>query len=235
MNRRLLAAAFALVAASAAGAHHIWIVPENAAKPNARVIFSDTLMPDEAALLQKIGHAKLWLRDHTGKDAPLQWDIDDDSYALEVPGKGSRTIGASCIYGVHGWDHRTQKTVDPYLLTYYAKTILGEDSAPKPWDKLALEIIPKISGNEVRLQVVFQGKPVPKAEMRVQVPGDKRMDLQTDAQGVVVFPVKKTGKYGFQTRHVEQKPGEYNGKKYVEIRHHSTLVLDLAASGAEKK
>ena len=227
MNRWYFTTVVLLLAAAAAQAHHIWIVPEKPVGPKAKVVFSDDLEPDKPELLEKVAHAKLWVRDGAGKESPLTWKKGEDSFALDVPGEGGRTVGGVCVYGVQVYDHRLRKNVEPYLLTYYPKTILGEGAAPKPWDKLALEIVPAVSGGEIRLLVLFQGKPAPNAEMRVQAPGEDREDLKTDDKGEIKFGVKKPGMYGFQTRYIEGKAGEHGGKKYGEVRHHATLVLPL--------
>jgi hypothetical protein len=39
----------------------------------------------------------------------------------------------------------------------------------------------------------------------------------------------KAGKYGARVAFIEPASGELSGKKYVEIRHYATLVVDFAA------
>ena len=142
MTRWLLLPAVGLaVLAAPVRAHHIWIIPDGADGSKPRAVFSDTLAPDSPDLLRKIAHARLYVRDATGNEELVEWAKGEDSFALDVPGRGGRTVGGVCVYGVESMDHRLRKRVEPYLLTYYPKAILGGGSGPKPWDRLPLEIV----------------------------------------------------------------------------------------------
>jgi uncharacterized GH25 family protein len=230
MNRRYLALAVAFLAAATAQAHHIWIIPDKPDGSKAKAVFADFLEPDKPEMLAKIGHAKLHVRDAAGKVSPLTWKKGtwkkgEDTFLLDVPGEGERTVGGECVYGIVTHDHRLRKEVDPYLLAYYPKAIFNPAADSKPWDKLPLEIVPAVSGDEVRLRVLFRGKPAAGAEMRVHPSDGEREDFKTDEKGEVKVPFKAAGVYGVQTRHIEAKGGEHDGKKYVEVRHYASLVL----------
>ena len=224
---RLFLAAGCVLAVAVARAHHIWIIPESADGSKATAVFSDTLGPDSAATLRKIGHTRLYVRDRAGNEELVEWTKGETSFALDVPGKDGRTVGGVCVYGVESFDHRLGKHVEPYLLTYYPKTILGAGGHSKPWDRVALEIMSTQTADGVRLQVLFRGKPVPKAELFVLGGKDGRVELKTDEKGEATFAAKVAGPFGFRTRHIEAKAGEHNGKKYGEVRHYASLVLWL--------
>lgn len=229
MNRWYLAAVFAFLTATAQ-AHHIWIIPDNQGGPTAKAVFADFLEPEKPEQLAKVAHTKLWVRDAAGKESPQgwkkgTWKKGEDTFLLDVPGDGERTVGGECVYGVVTHDHRLRKEVEPYLLVYYPKAILGQAAAPRPWDRLPLEIVPAVSGDEVRLRVLYRGKPAAGAEMRVHPSDGDRDDHKTDANGEIMLPFKAAGVYGFQTRYIEAKGGEHDGKKYVEVRHYASLVL----------
>ena len=226
-GRQFAAVAFLLAVAASARAHHIWLIPEQANGPKVKAVFSDYLEPDGSDLLDKVAHTKLWVRDRGGKESPLAWKKGSDSFHLAVPGEGERTVGGECVYGVETYDHRLKKRIDPYLLTYYPKTILDGSEDAKPWDKLALEIVPHVSGTEVRLRVLFRGKPAPNAELLVHPPEGEREDLKTDEKGEIKFGYKKAGPYGVRTRVIEEKAGEHAGTKYGAVRHYASLVLPL--------
>ena len=226
MNRCDFAVAGLLLMAVPAAAHHIWIIPaSDGAK--ARAVFSDNLEPSNTESIKKVVPTKLWVRERDGNEELVEWTRVENAFTLEVPGKGARTVGGVCSFGVETYDHRLQKHGEPYLLKYYPKTILGEGASSKPWDKLTLEIVPVVAGDEVRLQVFFQGKPAANAEMRVQAPGKERENLKADEKAEIRVPFKKPGMYAFQTRYIEHKGGAFHDKKYVEVRHHATLVLPL--------
>lgn len=229
MNRWYLAAVFAFLTATAQ-AHHIWIIPDKQGGPTAKAVFADFLEPEKPEQLAKVAHTKLWVRDAAGKESAQgwkkgTWKKGEDTFLLDVPGDGERTVGGECVYGVVTHDHRLRKEVEPYLLVYYPKAILGPAAESRPWDRLPLEIVPAVSGDEVRLRVLYRGKPAAGAEMRVHPSDSDREDHKTDANGEIKLPLKAAGVYGFQTRHIEAKGGEHDGKKYVEVRHYASLVL----------
>lgn len=234
-GRRFAAVAFLLAVAASARAHHIWLIPDGPNDPKVKAVFSDYLEPDGSDLLDKVAHTKLWVRDRGGKEAPLAWKKGSDSFHLAVPGEGERTVGGECVYGVETYDHRLRKKVEPYLLAYYPKAVVGLAGETKPWDRLTLEIVPAVSGDEVRFRVLFRGKPAPNAEFLVHPPEGEREDFKTDDKGEIKVTAKKGGVYGFRTRVVEEKAGEHAGKKYGAVRHYASLVLHLGAKPVSEK
>lgn len=217
------------LAASAAQAHFVWIVPDGADGTRAKVVFSDSLEPDEAVPIENIARTKLLVRDAAGKEAPLAWSKGEHAYLVKVPAPAPLTVGGVCPYGVV---QRGQGK--PFLLAYYPKLILGKAEGTRPWDKLPLEIVPRGAG---RFQVLFAGKPAADAEVVVLTPaaGNKET-LTTDARGEVALKSAAPGLYGLRARHVEAKAGEQDGKKYEEVRHYATLVLcvaEQASAGSE--
>lgn len=210
-----------LVTAFAVDAHFLWIIPDGSNK--AKVIFSDNLEPDEPSLLEKVAHTELWLRNPAGKETKLAWKQGKDAFLVEVPGEGNRTIGGICNYGV------LTRGEKPFLLHYYPKLIVGDALTPQPWAKLPLDITPRQTKEGLFFQVLFQGKPAAKAEVVILAPGaDKGESLTTDDKGEVKAAKVLKGRYAVRARHLETKEGEHGGKRYGEIRHYATLVMDVA-------
>ena len=227
MTRLFLAAVGCVWAVAAARGHHIWIIPASADGSKATAVFSDDLNPSSPGSLRKVAHARLYVRDKAGTEELVEWTRGEASFALDVPGTGGRTVGGVCVYGVETYDHRLHKHVDPYLLAYYPKTVLGGGGDRRPWDRLPLEIVSTPTPDSVRLQVLFRGKPAPKAELFVLGGKDGRIELKTDDKGEATFAPKAPGPYGFRTRFIEPKAGEHNEKKYGEVRHYASLVLRM--------
>lgn len=227
MNRQFCTLSLVLLSASVARAHHIWILPQPPAGATARVVFNDYMQPGSAEVLAKIAPTRLWSRDERGREAAVSWRQDGDSYSLDVGSHESLTIGGECVYGIETYDHREWKRVAPYLLVYYPKVLLGRPASAAPWNKLALEIVPTLVGEQVKLQVLFRGQPAPHAELYVHPPAGKRESLATDDQGLIQVPLQSAGLYGFRTRCVESKVGEYEKQDYGEIRHYASLVLPI--------
>lgn len=227
----LVGAALAVPAA----AHHLWILPDERDGSKATAVFSDTLAPASPDSLRKVAHTKLYVREPSGNEELVEWTRGEAAFTLSVPGKGRRTVGGSCTYGVETFDHRKHEHGPPYLLVYYPKVDLAGGAGPKPWDRLPLEIMAEVTGNRARLQVLFRGKPVPKAELYVLTDGPDRKALETDDQGRATFTADRAGAYGFRSRTIEAKEGTHNGKKYGEVRHYASLVIPLVAEPAGGK
>ena len=221
MNRMIGAAVVGLVAAACAEAHFPFVVPDEKGE-SARVVFSDTLAPDENVNVEKIANTTLTLRDATGKESPLAWKKADGFYAVNVPGGGDRVIYGVTDYGV------LQKGDDkPFKLTYYPKAVLGGAAAPPVGEKLPLEVAAEPAGGKVRFRVLAAGKPVAVSEVTVILPAGGKKAVKTGSDGYTP-PFDGAGRYGVYAKHVEAKAGEHAGKKYDELRSYATLVCDVA-------
>lgn len=203
-----------------ARAHFIWIVPDGPDDTTVKVVFSEGLEPDEAVPVDKIAATKLCFRDPTGRVAALDWHKGKHAYVVNLPDKNPALVGGVCKYGVLQRGHNK-----PFLLAYYPKLIRGELKPTKPWDHLALEVIPREGG---RFQVLFAGKPVTGAEVVVLPPAAAGKEtLTTDAQGEFKIQAVAPGLYGIRARHIEAKVGEHNGQKFESVRHYATLVFQV--------
>jgi uncharacterized GH25 family protein len=65
------------------------------------------------------------------------------------------------------------------------------------------------------------------SEGSVLLPDGKKEKLKTDKDGYTAA-FEGSGRYAVWLRHVETKAGEHDGKKYEEVRHYATLVVDVA-------
>ena len=214
MKRALLALMCLAVDVTASRAHFVFIVPE-ASGAGAKVIFSDSLEPDENVPIAKIANLKLFVRDASGKSSPLDWKKGDFALSTTIPGD-AQLVGGSVTYGVF-----QRGDAKPGLLIYHPKLIVGALAAAKAWDKLPLEIVPTGAGQFVFLN---SGKPVADAEVNVMLPGDQREKLQTDAKGEFKLATTPAGTYAIYARYVEPKAGEHDGKKYEQLTQYATLV-----------
>jgi uncharacterized GH25 family protein len=226
-----------LLLAAPVRAHFLWIVPDEPAdgKPATHIIFSDDLNPGAADLLKKVAKTEAYARNLDLKTTDLKLTEDKNVLRVGVKEKG-QVLGAVCKYGVF------QKGNDePALIYYYAKSYAGEDlkkpppdNLMKPWDKLALEIVPLVEEKKT-VQVLWQGKPLAGAEVVLLVPGDdKPVQGMTDKDGLykVVNP-KANGVYGIRALYTEKTAGEYDGKKYNLIRHYATLTFPVDKSSSK--
>jgi hypothetical protein len=232
MKRLTLCVLACLAGALPARAHFLWVLPADANARVVRVVFSDAPRPDDPALLKKVAHTQLLCR--TGVRVPgtgLTTVVGKDALQAALSGTGFREVAAVCHYGVaqHGKS-------EPFLLNYYAKGFAGLEAAwgnpPelvfRPWEEaLALEIVPLQRDDAVC--VLWQGKPLPGAEVVLVPPGkDKPVEGKTDEQGRFKLPRRTAGgTWGIRARHVEAKAGEHGGKTYKEVRHYATMTVAL--------
>jgi hypothetical protein len=116
----------------------------------------------------------------------------------------------------------------PYLLTYHPKALVGAVPADKAviGDKLPVELVPVAETGKVRFKLIAAGKPVPDAEVTVIKPDGSKVKAKTGPDGRTEA-VEGTGRFAAWTRYFEPKTGEHASKKYEEVRHYPTLVVDI--------
>lgn len=224
MKRYFSALLAAGLTALAANAHFVFVVPA-ADGSAAKVVFSDSLEPDEGVAITKVGGLTLHVRGADGTVTPVGHKVAEHHLAATLPGTGPRVVFGSVNYGV-----MAKGGAKPYLLAYHPKAVVGDVSADNliVGDKLPAELVPVREGGAVRLKLLAGGKPVPDAEVNLMTDGgDTRKKVQTDANGLTPA-IDGKGRVGAWARYAEPKAGAVGEKKYDEIRHYATLVFDVA-------
>lgn len=222
MFRAVLTAVAALGALTAVQAHFVFVVPDAKDPSKVVVVFSDDLEIDENIPANRLKGLNLTGRFEGGKQAPVECK----------PGKSCLTgelglVNPQCVYGTHIFGVMQKGDAKPYLLAYHPKAVfagadskhitLGEKVAP-------VELVPVVSGSDVKFQFLAAGKPVADVEVTVIKPEGGKAKAKTDKDGLTsAFPAK--GRYGAWAKHTDAKPGENGGKKYDEARHYATLVV----------
>ena len=229
MIRRFAALLLAVLLAGATQAHFVFVLPSKDAT-TAEVVMSDDLAVDEAIDGAKLAGAKLFVRDASGKDTPIETKQEKHSLAAKLPGSGPRLVYGTVNYGV------SQKgDGKPYLLAYHPKAILGAVPAEKMAvaDKVPAELTPIATAGKTSFKLTAGGKPVADAEINVMKPDNTRAKLKTNKDGLT-DAVEGKGRFGAWARHFEAKSGEFAGKKYEEVRNYATLVVDVGEATSTK-
>jgi hypothetical protein len=187
-------------------------------------VFSDSLDPDDGVEIAKIAGLKLALRDAAGKDRPLSHTTGKDALAVTLPGSGPRVVFGSVEYGV-----LARGDAKPFLLAYHPKAVLGGagDKAATLGESAAAELIPVAAPGSIRFKLLAAGKPVADAEVNVLKPDGSKTKVKTDKDGLTPA-VDGVGRYGAWAKVSAATAGELGGKKYEEVRHYATLVVDVA-------
>ena len=236
------AALVCLLAASItnqASAHFLWLLPQVEGKNNAakvQLYFGEAAEPDDPDLLKPLTGIKVWEKNAKGKLETYSLTAGDDSLFItpEPKGAGRAAYGLSHTYGV------ITRGESQFLLQYYAKTY--PQKSQRVWSKIStteqlpLDIVPTLKGEEVTLQVNWQGKPQADVELKIIGPetSDSTVTAATNAKGQHQFKLGE-GVYSIRAKFVEEKKGEHKGDKYDSVRHYSTLTLPFVAVAGSNK
>jgi len=204
--------------AAPAQAHFIWLAPHDGKQ--VRMVFSEDTEPDPAVPIAKIAQTQVHVRSGV-KPVAAEKTAAADHYLIAVPG-GPAEVGAVCEYGV------LAKSGDPFLLCYYAKTLIG--AAQARGMNHPLEIYPVAGG---AFEVRWQGKPLAGAEVVIDATGQDTKKTKSDGEGRVSAGPVKSGMVLLRAKHIEAKAGDRGGKEFKEIRHYATLTVTQANTASE--
>ena len=79
---------------------------------------------------------------------------------------------------------------------------------------------------KTQFRLLSKNKPVADGVGGLLLPDGKKARVKTDKDGYTPA-YEMAGRYGVFLRMTETKSGEHGGKKYEEIRHYATLVMDV--------
>ncbi len=107
------------------------------------------------------------------------------------------------------------------FVRYHAR--LGRTDAQPA--RLDLELVPVAAASNT-FTLVFQGKPLPAAEVTLfSTPGWSRK-FKTGADGRVTVETPWPGTYVIEVVHLDKTPGEHEGRAHQSVRHVSTILFD---------
>ncbi len=217
---------------SVAEAHFIWadVQPRPDGTSEARFYFGELPRPGEPELIGKIAKTRAWMRGPDDRATALKLArSSDETLAALVAGLApsqSASLEATCDYGVY------QRGPAALLLQYYAKHLPDDwaqlDEKLTRSEKLRLDIVPRLSGDQLFLRVLYEGKPAAGREVIVLDPSGKQHELKTDEEGRVAMAVVPGGNYAVRAAHVEpERGGERDGKAFSQTWHYCTLTLTV--------
>lgn len=211
-----------------AQAHFIWMATGE--DGNLHVYFSEGAEPDNPELLKYAEKADVLQLRAQGKPRQLKLTRGEESLVAKLKGQDRGSVFvATHDFGV------IERGGTAFLLRYFAKTgpQLGQPAWNLPASKksLELDLIPSRKGDQVAVEVLWQGKPLEGAEYTVARPGQDDVEGKTAKSGRFVFTAGEPGLHEIRVKHVENKAGKLDGKDYKEIRNYVTLALPV---GSEK-
>lgn len=216
---------------STALGHFVWlgVKSDDGGKQSAHVWFGESAAPGEGHLIEKIAATSVWAIAEDGTQTKLQPTVvvADDEGALIAPlKKPPARLAAEIDYGV------IERDGQPFMLKYYARHIAStpEGLASVSKDRrLPVDIDAQLKNGRLHLTVLADGKPRPDAEIVAYLPKGKEFETKTDEQGQAIIDAKQAGFYDIRAKVVDKRNGEFNGKKYAEVRQYATLSLRVHA------
>ena len=231
---RMLGLMLALVLATgSARAHFVWVAHENGDgnDPEVRVYFGESAQPDAAKHLDMVTRLNVWHRGAEEDYASL------DLHRVESDGKGwfrgdlpsnRGVIEATCLFGVFSHGDRS------LLLNYYAKSLKSDAQSDLSRSrKLDLDVVPQLIDGAMMIGVFWNGQPLEGSQVVVSPPKGEPLELETDSRGVASLKAPLRGAYQIRARQIVKESGEFDGRKYDEAQHYSTLTFAVAEAGAD--
>ncbi|MCK8785008.1 DUF4198 domain-containing protein [Roseomonas sp. NAR14] len=104
--------------------------------------------------------------------------------------------------------------------------LLAREGRTETRGVMPLEIVPTAAGGNT-FTVLFDGRPLPRAEVTLVAPPRWERRLHTDAEGRVTIETPWAGRYVAEVAHVEDKPGGEGDRAYARRRYVSTISFTV--------
>lgn len=214
-------------------AHFVFLLPSKNAK-QVDLLMSEDLTPDVdlAGLTADQVHLNVWTA--APEPTPLKFEAHGDVWTAPLTADYARSIEGTVQWGV------TQRGQGPaFQLVYHPAAIIGDPFQPTDLaqERGPIAIIPQGTPGNLRFKVLVEGKPQKGAEVNLVLPSGSKKKVVTDDAGLTES-FSDSGRFGAWARHFEEQEGEFGGKRYTQVRHYATLVIDVgsaesAAGGAK--
>lgn len=216
-HRHALALAAALLLSTgAAQAHQVWL--ENTGG-HAQLFFgefSDNLRETSPGALDKFsGVPELAQRTAAGTQA-LTGTLGKNSFSYTAHAD-AQSLFATASYPLIDRSKRNQ----PAMLWVPAARWVAQAGQAVSANARALDLVP--TGIPGQFKVVFNGAPLPKAEVHLAAPSGWAREAHSAEDGTVTFALPWKGQYVAEVHHTDKTAGETQGKPYGEASYVTTL------------
>ncbi|WP_406694151.1 kelch repeat-containing protein [Singulisphaera sp. Ch08] len=221
LKSSLVALATASILPQIAWAHFIWLKAEPAKQPGGtatiRAFFNEEPEPD-AAFVKYTKNLQLKV---DGQTVPSTQG--EESRNADWAGKLPTTVDTEHDLGV------MTKGEKSYRLKYTARAQTGvlAPTAKEGSDTLRVRLI-EVDGQKL-VEVLFDGKPVAKARIKVYPASGEPIDATADDQGRATIAGIAEGTSALWANHVDATPGTKDGKDYPETRYYATFTYNPSA------
>jgi hypothetical protein len=189
----------------------------------AEVYFSELAGAGDPRFIDKVAHTQLWVQTTPNTFQALKVQKAADRLRALLPPSGSMVVIGSCQYGVLARPNQT-----PFLLRYYPKAMAGspaELARMQPSNKVPLEIMASVEGDQLSLVALRDGKPIPEAEFHTVDSQLANTEFKAGPDGRATWKPAAPGRYSIYARYTTKSTGKVDDKSYEEIREFATLAL----------
>lgn len=237
MKKLILTLTFLVLIVSPSFAHYLWV--ETNAKGSVgqsqvvNVYYGEytygVIEQVNGEAFPKVKDFSLWVVDANGKKTELQVTAKDDHFTTTFTPKqkGTYTIVLDND-NIEVIDY-TKYDFGIFKTHYNASAVVEveqETSNSNNSSKNGISIVKvKEQGNDIKLQVLFKGKPLAENEATIFVSDLWSKKLTTDQDGYISFNLPWATKYIIETTKKEEVPGKFKGKDYQFIWHCATYCI----------
>lgn len=206
-----------VLATGTARAHYLWIETDNG---GARLYYgeADALLKEKSpGKLDNIKAPKAYVQKLSNdKSAEVEINRGLQYFTIAAPKKTAAVLVTEESLEVRDL---TKHGLGFAKSNYYAR---HGQLANSPDSALKLDLQ---GSTPNRLTVLYRGQPLKDAKVEVIAPNTWVQEHKTNAQGVVDINTPWRGSYVVHVLHIDQTPGEFDGKKYESLRNHLTYTF----------
>jgi hypothetical protein len=214
MLKRTLLAAAAILFATQAGAHQIWLEREG---QTVRAYFGEpveNVRERAGGLLDRISGPRVFATDPQAT-LPIERRADHLEIAAPAGSTDIRLVEQSLApFGRQGSADRTKAV------------LLAREGRSETRAAMDLELVPVTAGGN-EFVLTFRGQPLPRAEVTLVAPPRWQRSLRTDANGRVTFETPWAGRYVAEAIHTAEQAGGTGDGTYTRLRLVSTISFTV--------
>ena len=237
MKKSIITLLFLFFVASQSFAHYLWIETNATGKigqtQEVKVYFGEytygVIEKVNGEAFPKVKDFTLWVVDANGTKTQLKVTPTENYYVTSFTPKSEGTYTVVLNNNKIDVIDYTQYDFGIFKTHYNssAKIQVGKKTSETIAKNDAGITIKDLSktDDEIKLQVLYKGKPLEKNEVKIYMADLWSKTLSTDENGTISFKLPWKTKYILETTTKEEIPGKYNGEEYQFIWHCATYCI----------
>ena len=237
MKKSIITLLFLFFIASQSFAHYLWIETNATGKigetQEIKVYFGEytygVIEKVNGEAFPKVKDFTLWVVDANGTKTQLKVTPTENYYVTSFTPKSEGTYTVVLNNNKIDVIDYTQYDFGIFKTHYNssAKIQVGKKTSETIAKNDAGITIKDLSktDDEIKLQVLYKGKPLEKNEVKIYMADLWSKTLSTDENGTISFKLPWKTKYILETTTKEEIPGKYNGEEYQFIWHCATYCI----------